>query len=80
MGIEKQAVYEKFPQRSLLLMAMECEWRNHFVWLSDLAAELEAITANAGQEIQRCDAPSASALFTKKEPTAPRRKYQFTFL
>lgn len=71
----------KLPQRSLLLMAVECGWRNHFVWLSDLADELEVITSNTEQEeIQRCHTSSVSALLTKKEPTAPRRKYQFIFL
>lgn len=70
--MEKQAVYGRFPQRSLLLMAMQCKWRNHSVWLlSDLAAELEAIIANAEQEIQGCHAPSASAPLTKKEPRHP---------
>lgn len=81
MGIEKPAVYGDFPQsRRLPLIAMECEWRNNFVYLSDLVAELKAITANAGQEIQRCHTPSVSALFTKIEPFASRRKYKFTFL
>lgn len=62
MGIEKQAVYGKFPPKSLPLIAMECKWRNNFVYLSDLAAELKAITVNAGQEVQRCHTPSAAAL------------------
>lgn len=65
--MEKQTVYGRFPQRSLIRTAMECEWRNHFVWLlSDLAAELEAVTANVGQNIRRCHAPSALALLTKR--------------
>ena len=42
------------------------------LWLlSGLAAKLETIIANAGQEIHRCHAYFASALLTKKEPTAP---------
>ena len=42
------------------------------LWLlSDLAAKLKAVIANAGQEIQRCPAYSAYALSTMKEPTAP---------
>ena len=81
MGIGKQAVYGRFPQRSLLLMAMEYELRHHFGWLlNDLAAELEAITANVGQKIKSCHAPSAFVLLTIRDLTAPRRKYKFTFL
>lgn len=79
MGIEKQAVYGKFTPKSLPLIAMECEWRNNFVCLSDLAAELKAITANAVQEIQRCHTPSASARFTKVEPLHPEENTNLHF-
>lgn len=80
MGIEKEVEYGRFPQRSLLLRAMECEWRNHFVWLlTDLAAELEAVSANVGQKIQKCHAPYAFVLLTKRDLTAPKENVNLHF-
>ena len=80
IGIEKEVEYGRFPQRSRLLRAMECEWRNHFVWLlTDLAAELEAVSANVGQKIQKCHAPSAFVLLTKRALTAPEGNVNLHF-
>ena len=80
IGIEKEVEYGRFPQRSLLLRAMECEWRNHFVWLlTDLAAELEAVSANVGQKIQKCHAPSAFVLLNKRALTAPEGNVNLHF-
>lgn len=55
-----------------------CEWTNHFVWLSDLAAELKAVTPMLGKRFR--DAVYLYfCLLTEKEPTAHRTKYKFTF-
>lgn len=56
-------------------------WIEASLWLlNDLADELEAITANVGQKIKSCHAPSAFLLLTKTDFTTSRRKYVFTFL
>jgi hypothetical protein len=55
---------------------MRCERRNHFVWLSDLAAELEAITGMRGRRLRDAMYP---LLLLPEESMAPEENPNLHF-